>query len=215
MSADDVCRAAIPTLAVDGAALTAISDRGDRAVLASSGRWGARLVELQLTAGEGPCFDAHAGHRPVLVADLATAATRDRWAGFVPAAVEAGVRAVFSLPLQAGVSCFGTLMVYRDHPGRLDPDQLRDGLVLAETGLWALLDTIVGIPAGEPAEPFGSGQDEVFQASGMISVQLGVGVDEALVRLRAHAYSHDRPLSDISRDVIARRLRFEPTATPP
>ena len=43
----------------------------------------------------------------------------------------------------------------------------------------------------------------------MIAVQLGVGVDEALVRLRAHAFSHDRHLLDVAHDVIERRLRFD------
>jgi hypothetical protein len=60
----------------------------------------------------------------------------------------------------------------------------------------------------------GGCQDQVLQASGMISIQLGVGVDEALVRLRAHAYAHDRRITDVARDVIARRLRFDPAPDP-
>ena len=42
----------------------------------------------------------------------------------------------------------------------------------------------------------------------MVSVQLGVSVTEALIRLRAYAFSHDRPLRDVAEDVVARRLRF-------
>ena len=42
----------------------------------------------------------------------------------------------------------------------------------------------------------------------MVSVQLGVGLAEALVRLRAHAYAGDRPLADVAADVVARRLRL-------
>jgi hypothetical protein len=44
----------------------------------------------------------------------------------------------------------------------------------------------------------------------MITVQLGVSVAVALVRLRAHAYAHDRRLRDVAADVVARRLRFDP-----
>jgi len=33
----------------------------------------------------------------------------------------------------------------------------------------------------------------VHQASGMVAVQLELGVREALVRLRAYAFGHDRP----------------------
>ena len=39
----------------------------------------------------------------------------------------------------------------------------------------------------------------VHQATGMISAQLGVGVGEALVRLRAYAFAHGRPLIEIAR----------------
>ena len=49
---------------------------------------------------------------------------------------------------------------------------------------------------------------EVHQATGMVSVQLGVSLAEALVRLRAHAWAEDRLLADVAADVVARRLRF-------
>jgi hypothetical protein len=34
------------------------------------------------------------------------------------------------------------------------------------------------------------------------------GVTEALIRLRAHAFSNDRPLAEVAHDVIARKLRL-------
>jgi hypothetical protein len=49
----------------------------------------------------------------------------------------------------------------------------------------------------------------VHQAAGMVSVQLGISVAEALVRLRAHAFRHDRLLGDVANEVVARRLRLE------
>ena len=50
---------------------------------------------------------------------------------------------------------------------------------------------------------------EVFQAQGMVMVQLGVPLAEALVRIRAHAYAHDRPLNKVAADIVARRRRFD------
>jgi hypothetical protein len=44
----------------------------------------------------------------------------------------------------------------------------------------------------------------------MITVQLGVNAEIAFARLRAHAFAHNRRLRDVARDVVARRLRFEP-----
>ena len=49
----------------------------------------------------------------------------------------------------------------------------------------------------------------VHNAAGMVSVQQGISITEALIRLRAYAFSNDRLLADIAEDVVARRLRLE------
>src|SRR5581483_7452688 len=49
----------------------------------------------------------------------------------------------------------------------------------------------------------------VHQASGMVAVQLGVGVGEALICLRAYAFANDRPVTEVAEDVVGRRLRFD------
>ena len=46
----------------------------------------------------------------------------------------------------------------------------------------------------------------VHNAAGIVSVQQGISVTEALIRLRAYAFSHDRLLADVAQDVIAHRL---------
>jgi hypothetical protein len=43
-------------------------------------------------------------------------------------------------------------------------------------------------------------------------VQLGVSLNESLARMRAFSYTHDRRLADVARDVVDRRLRFDPDA---
>ena len=48
----------------------------------------------------------------------------------------------------------------------------------------------------------------VHNAAGMVSVQEGISVTEALIRLRAFAFSSDRLLADVAQDVVARRLRL-------
>jgi len=51
---------------------------------------------------------------------------------------------------------------------------------------------------------------EVHQATGMVSVQLGSDLTVAFLRLRAHAYLTGRRLSQVAREVVERRLRFDP-----
>jgi len=63
------------------------------------------------------------------------------------------------------------------------------------------------IPPG-PAR-FGRGEPAnvvVHNAAGMVSVQEGISVTEALIWLRAFAFSSDRLLADVAEDVVARRL---------
>ena len=49
----------------------------------------------------------------------------------------------------------------------------------------------------------------VHNAAGMVSVQQDITVTDALIRLRAYAFSHDRLLTDVAQDVVDRRLRLE------
>ena len=56
---------------------------------------------------------------------------------------------------------------------------------------------------------------KVQQATGMISVQLGVSLDVALSRLRAYAYVAERPIDEVADDVISHRsVRRRATGRP-
>jgi len=46
----------------------------------------------------------------------------------------------------------------------------------------------------------------------MVAAQLEVSVTDALAALRAYAFSHGRPLSDVAADVLSRRIRLTPDA---
>jgi hypothetical protein len=51
---------------------------------------------------------------------------------------------------------------------------------------------------------------ELFQAQGMVMVQLGITIGEAMARMRAYAYAENRRLGEVARDIVARQLRFDP-----
>ena len=173
------------------------------------------LQDAQFTLGEGPGLEAVRAGAPVLVPDLAQAASR--WPGFVPAAEELGVHAIFAFPLRIGAISVGVLTAHRAAPGPLADGRLADALALADAIPILLLDDTPDDPGRIEAEPSPSPdraqpatyRPEIHQATGMISVQLDVSLAEALVRLRAHAYGGDRPIAEVAADVVARRLRFE------
>jgi ANTAR domain len=155
--------------------------------------------------------DAHRQGRPDVEPDLAGAGS-DRWAAFAEPVVAAGVGAVFGFPLRVGAARLGALNLYRDQPGDLTDDQHADALVLADVAAEVILLLQARAPAGMLADELARSADlhvVVHQAAGMVAVQLGINVADALVRLRAHAFAYDRPLREVADDVVARRLQFD------
>ena len=205
-----VCNAAVLRLGIDGASVSAVSGKRGREPLFASDELSAVLEDLQFTTGEGPAADESRLGAPVLVGDLESAAAR--WPGFVPEAVAAGARAIFAVPLQTGAIQVGMLSLYRALPGPLTAEELADVLVFADAALHILLDAaagVSGLPAYRPLNGFSDRRAVVHQATGMISVQLDVNLEEALVRLRAHAFARGTALGEIAAEVVNRRLRFD------
>jgi hypothetical protein len=171
----------------------------------------ALIEQLQYDLGEGPCVDAHTTGQPVLEPDLAEPAT-PRWLGFTGPAVDAGARAVFGFPLQLGGVRLGALNLYRDRPGPLSDEQHADALVMADIATRAILALQADAPPGTVAaglEVDADFQYVVHQASGMVAVQLGVSLIQALIRLRGYAFGNDRSLTRVAQAVVARELRFD------
>lgn len=209
-----VCGAAAQELAASGAGISVMTEDGVRAATAASDPVSERIEELQFMFGEGPCIDAFASRRPVLISDLGdlVAGADGRWPFYAPAAHEGGLRAVFAFPLQIGAARLGVLDLFRDRPGPLTNTELTDAFTFADVTVTALLDWheqtggsgITDIDA-DAAEY----RAELFQAQGMVMVQLGITLGEAMARIRAYAYAEDRRLGEVTRDIVARRLRFD------
>lgn len=211
---DRVCGAAVSLLSLRGAGLSLMVDGELRGTAGVSEPGIAAIQELQFTLGEGPCVDAWAGGKPVTAPDLAAAA-EIRWPAFAQASVAADTQAVFAFPLQLGAIRLGVLALYRDRVGTLSAEELALGLVLADVAAQAVLGLQAGA-TGDSLHELLSEEPvhwaEIHQATGMLSVQLEVPLEEAFVRLRAHAFADNRPLRLVSRDVVAGRLQLEDAA---
>jgi hypothetical protein len=222
VSASDACAAAVAAVRVTGAWLSAASGTEPAGHLMSvTDAVSERLAELQLTLGEGPSPDAAADGGPVLASDLDEMEADLRWPVFAAAARQAGAAAIFTFPLRIGAIWAGVMGLYRDRPGPLSDVQLGDALIFADAAALLLITTGQADqeaeegsgPGGQPADLAGH-RAEIDQATGMLTEQLGVGVKEAFIRLRAYAYASDRPLADVARDIVARRLQLGPDPDP-
>lgn len=206
-----LCEVCAEATGVSGAGIMLMADDVSRGSVCVTDEVGTLIERLHFELGEGPCVDACRQERPVLEPDLAAPST-PRWLAFTGPAVEAGVRAIFSFPVQVGAVRLGALNLYCDQPGPLSDNQHADALAMADIAAQAVIAMQANAAPGRLAQELEAGGDfqyVVHQASGMVAAQLEVSVGEALVRLRAHAFGNDRPLTRVAEDVVARRLRFD------
>lgn len=205
-----ICGLSIDILGVTATCVTLMNDQNSTPVCASDER-AVRLDDLQYTVGEGPSPEAFAGRSIVSEPDLVHQIPH-RWQHFTPMAIELGMAGVFAFPLQVGESCVGVLTAYQDVAGPLSKDQEADGLIVADTIASSMLrlrpegdfEVLAGIRVDD-----GAHRAEFHQATGMIAVQLGVGVSEAAVRVRAFAFGADRTVADVAGDIVAGKLRLD------
>lgn len=205
-----ICSLAVVELQVTGVGMTLVSRAGtadaQQRLVHASDTAAARLEDLQLTVGEGPGLTAITSGAPVLVPDLAAA--RSRWPAFCPDAQHIGAAAMFAFPLTLGAIALGSLDCYRTTPDPLTPDHVGSGLLLAEMAFEALLAEV----AGHAPDDVGWISDihtEVHQATGMVSYQLGITVQAALLRIRAYAYAHELAVAVVARRIVERSLLLD------
>ena len=210
-----LCSAAVRALPASGAGVSVVDQHGVTGLAAANDAESEYLEELQFTLGEGPCVDALAARRPVLEPNIETGAMA-RWPMYAPAVLGRGVQAVFAFPLQVGAARLGVLDVYRRQPAGLGEGELALALTFADVAVSKLLDVQAGLESGaqpDALDAMMSYRTELYQAQGMVMVDLGTTVAEAMVRMRAYAFANERRLSEVARDIVAGRLRLDTDGT--
>jgi GAF domain-containing protein len=215
-AADRLCEACVVLFEVDAAAISLVFDGANTGTLGSSSEHARTCDELQFLLGEGPCLDSVTRRAPVLVIDLADP-EEGRWPVYGPAMLDLQIRGVYAMPVVVAGEFVGALDLFRAQPGRLEESQLTGAVVAAELAGIPLLDLLDGDLHAAAADPHSDAwaelhtlsRAEVSQATGMLVAQLEVEPAEALVRLRAHAYSTGRSATEVARDILDRKLRLE------
>ncbi|MEU4206150.1 ANTAR domain-containing protein [Streptomyces sp. NPDC026294] len=166
-----------------------------------SDRTSARLEDMQFVLGHGPGLPPEP--QLCLVPDVRHQA-EEHWPQFAAEAETLGVAALFVWPVRLGAVAAGTLTGYRRTPGPLTVRQAAAG--------WLVTDVLAGHvlahwPTAAADGPGTTGEvdmhrAEVHQATGVLSVRLGVPLAAALARLRAQAYAAGRSLTEAAHDIL-------------
>ncbi|MFF3489419.1 ANTAR domain-containing protein [Streptomyces sp. NPDC002701] len=172
----------------------------------------ARLEDVQFVLGQGPGLLFPEGESVREVPDLDRLLMR-HWPQFVPEAQALGVAAVFVWPVHVGAVLIGTLTGYRRTAGALSGRQRSEGWLVADALAAHLLERWPGSTdeAGRQDRAGHAGtvdlhRAEVHQATGVLSVRLGVPLPEALSWLRAQTYSSGRSVAEVAQAVLAGEL---------
>ena len=175
--AERICRACVVGLDIDGAAISLHTASTLRETLFATDATADLLEDLQFSLGEGACIEAARTGRPVLVPDMTDShATRAGGRSTPrPWSEQAGVGAVFALPLQWGTINLGVLDLYRTTPGLAEPQPKcrtpeRRGNGRADAARAAHRPR----RRTQAWDPSWSSRAEIHQATGMVLVQLGV-----------------------------------------
>ena len=124
-------------LPIGSVGVTLISDTGTPRHVAASDDSALRFVKLQTELGEGPCLTAHHTGQTVVVPDLRA---DERFPGFSRRALQEGLQAVFSFPLQDENHRLGALDLYRQTIGSMDAEAMENAQTLADVTTAYLLN---------------------------------------------------------------------------
>lgn len=210
---DDLCSPFLRPTAASGAVISTLGDPLGIQTLGATDEIAARIDEIQIDLGEGPCWEALRLRRPVMTANL----HRDEdvsWPAARAALRDLDIAGLYAFPLVVGGIGVGSVDLYARTEGSLSERQVRGVTVLASIAarqvLRRALEHIEDGAQGVTDGPYS--RREMHQASGMIAAQLSIDVDDALVLLRGHAYAAGRSVLDVATDVVERRLDFRAPA---
>jgi diguanylate cyclase (GGDEF)-like protein len=119
----------VEILPISAAGVTLMSTGPGDGSVAASHESAMCLEHLQSELAQGPSVDAYHCERIISAPDLCH---ETRFPQFTARALEAGLVAIFAFPMRHSGSHLGTLALYRNIPGPLDPDSLRAAAMLAD-----------------------------------------------------------------------------------
>jgi len=199
-------------LDVAGAGVMLADDKQDLRFVSSSDETLKHLEDLQIELDEGPCLRAYRRAERVMATDLRD---DDRFPMFGPRAVDAGMLAVFSYPLQYEEQVFGALNLYRKEPGSLDQHQEDLGAAFSDVSTLYLMHGSDDERREQLNHQLQGALDSrviIEQAKGFVAAMCDTTASEAFDMLRDYARSTGRRLREVATEVVERRIAIDDVA---
>lgn len=206
-----LCQPFLESLPIARAAISTLQDPFDVETVCATDAVAARLDELQIDLGEGPCWQALSTRSPVLITPGHSSGSV--WPTLSSAIASSGIHSVFAFPLIVGALGIGAVDLYLDTPEPLTPADIGHAETLAAIAAMQVLNQAMERRPGEDGGPFAESpysRREVHQATGMVVAQAKVSPDDALLLIRARAFADGLPVREIAARIIDRQISFQP-----
>jgi GAF domain-containing protein len=198
----------VTLLPIEDAAASTLRKPFDVETLVASSARAAELDEAQIDLGEGPAWDALRVGRPVQLR-LDVAKDRAAWPFLTAVPAVAGLRFVVSVPLSFGPLGIGAVTLSSSGSVTFGSEQFRLAETLATVlGRAVITRALSEAAAGAIVRDPSLSRREVHQATGMVIAQMRSTPEDALLTIRAHAFSRGVSVRSVAADIVARRLDF-------
>ena len=204
---EDLTTSVLVAIPMSGAAVSTLGRFLGSETVAASDDTAARVDELQLDLGEGPCWDTVDLGRPILEPDIRNHPRRN-WPAFSDALREENVGALFAFPLSIGAMRIGALDLYNERPAELPAEQAEQAGAMADLSTRHVLRSAVRLAVARDAVQDPHSGRTIHQATGFVIAQLGVSAEDAHALIQGQALTEKRPMSEIAEDIVSRRLKF-------
>ena len=159
-----------------------------------------------LAADEGPCVDAFRSGTPVVVPDLREGSG---WGRFRHAAVDNGFSSMHALPMRLRQDSIGSLSLFESSATVLDDRDLRAAQALADVATIGILQDRALRESQSVRGQLQTALDSrviIEQAKGVVAYMHDLDMDEAFRHIRGYARDARRPISDVARAIVERRI---------
>jgi len=112
---------------------------------------------------------------------------------------------LIAVPIHPDADVLGVLTYHQPHQAQELLEEAATQFLADAVGVALLKDPDELAP--DSGGPWAN-RASVHQATGMVIAQLGVGADDALALLRAHAFAHGWPLTKVAHSVLEGHLDF-------
>ena len=205
-----ICSVAVRLLGSDGVSLSILVSN----YLSSNAASGAEYAffdEQQLTYADGPTFDASKSIEPITADNFESASEIEKWPIFSPIANRHGLISMVAYPMRIASSNLGVISGYRKNKKELTKKELVDGLALSTLSTSLIVQELAGKVETDSKEilgPISMDQSLIHFAAGKVAERYNISTLESLVRIRAHAYKTNSPLSEIASQIANGNLEI-------